>query len=166
MKTFSIEEQNHINEIISACQTCFVGMADIDGTPYVLPMNFGYDENNIYLHSAQEGRSICILEKNPKVCITFCPEPTLISQHPDVACSYRMKAGSVICEGSVNFIDDYDMKVEVLNKIMSHYSDKEFKYSEPAVKNVKIWIVPINKICAKEFGVMRPGVISYKDTFQ
>ena len=64
---------------------CFVGMADTDGTPYVLPMNFGYKDGVIYLHSAQDGRSISILERNPKVCITFSIDHALVFQHPEVA---------------------------------------------------------------------------------
>ncbi len=39
------------------------GMSDENGIPYVLPMNFGYEEGIIYLHSAQEGHSISIIEK-------------------------------------------------------------------------------------------------------
>lgn len=163
MKTFLIDEKAQIESIIKACQVCFVGMSDEEGMPYVLPMNFGYREGVLYLHSAQEGRSIRILEKNPNICITFCPEPTLISQHPEVACSYRMKGGSVICEGKVHFEEDFDKKTEALNIIMRHYTDKSFTYSDPAVKNVKVWIFPMDKVKAKEFGVMKPGIISYKD---
>ena len=64
MKTLVHTEKEHIEEIIRSCDVCFVGLADTDGTPYVIPMNFGYRNGVIYLHSAQEGRSISILERN------------------------------------------------------------------------------------------------------
>ena len=163
MKTFSIEEQDRIETVIRSCKVCFVGMADEEGRPYVLPMNFGYEEGIIYLHSAQEGRSIRTMDKNPQICVTFCSEPVLIRQHPDVACSYRMRAGSVICEGKVEFEDDFDEKVKALNIIMRQYIDKDFTYSIPAVNNVKIWKLPLETVGAKEFGIMKPGSISYKD---
>lgn len=163
MKTFSIEERDRIERVIRSCQICFVGMADEMGTPYVLPMNFGYEDGVIYLHSAQNGRSIRMLEKNPRICVTFCSDPELIRQHPDVACSYRMRAGSVICEGVVHFEENFDEKVKALNIIMRQYVDKDFTYSVPAVNNVKIWRVTIESVGAKEFGIMRPGSISYKD---
>lgn len=163
MKTFSIEEQERIETVIRSCKVCFVGMADEEGRPYVLPMNFGYEEGIIYLHSAQEGRSIRTMDKNPQICVTFCSEPVLIRQHPDVACSYRMRAGSVICEGKVEFEDDFDEKVKALNIIMRQYIDKDFTYSIPAVNNVKIWKLPLETVGAKEFGIMKPGSISYKD---
>ena len=68
MKTLIHTDKEQIESIIRQSDVCFVGMADTDGTPYVLPMNFGYKDGVIYLHSAQDGRSISILERNPKVC--------------------------------------------------------------------------------------------------
>ena len=153
MRTYSIEENHRIERIITACRLCHVGLADENGKPYVLPMKFGYEEGVVYLHSAQEGRSISILEKNPKVCITFCTDPGLVWQDEGVACSYRMQAESVICHGKVVFEEDFDEKVKALNCIMRQYSDREFNYSAPAVRNVKIWKVALDEISARELGV-------------
>ena len=126
-------------------------------------MNFGYEDEIIYLHSAQEGHSISILEKNPNVCITFCTDPKLMWQDEEVACSYRVRADSVICRGKVVFEDEYDEKVNALNIIMRQYSDREFSYSAPSVKNVKIWKVALENVSAREFGVPSKNVYKYKD---
>ena len=166
MRTYPLEKEEHIEKVIRACRLCYVGMADENGRPYVLPMNFGYEKGVIYLHSAQEGRSISILEKNPQVCITFCTDPGLVWQDEEVACSYRMRAESVICYGKVDFEEDYDEKVKALNSIMRQYSDREFSYSAPAVRNVKIWKVVLDEITAKEFGVPSKNAVRYKDRTQ
>ncbi len=160
MKTFTIEERERVEKILKMCKVCFVGMVD-DGRPYVIPMNFGYEDGIIYLHSAQEGRSIRAMENNPNICVTFCTDTELIRQHPEVACSYRMKAASVICEGKVEFEEDFDEKIKILNIIMRQYIDKEFTYSTPAVNNVKIWKLPLKNVGAKEFGTMKPGFIPF-----
>ena len=152
MKTLIHTEQEQIESIIQKCDICFVGMADTDGTPYVLPMNFGYKDGLVYLHSAQEGRSISILERNPKVCITFSTDHALVFQHSEVACSYRMRSKSVIGWGKVVYEENVNRKIEALDIIMKQYSNKEFKYSDPAVKNVKIWKVKLTEISCKEFG--------------
>ena len=152
MKTLKHTDKELIGSIIQSCNVCFVGLADVDGTPYVMPMNFGYQDGVVYLHSAQEGRSISILEKNPKVCLTFNTDSELVYQHPQVACSYRMRAKSVIGWGNVRFEEDFDKKVEALDILMKQYSDDKFQYSDPAVKNVKIWVVELEKISCKEFG--------------
>jgi len=152
MKTLVHSEAGFIEEIIRKCDICFVGMADTDGTPYVIPMNFGYRDGVVYLHSAQEGRSISILSRNPKVCITFSTDHALVFQHPEVACSYRMRSKSVIGWGEVTYEEDPEKKVDALNIIMGQYSDKQFKYSDPAVINVKIWKVRLDIVTCKEFG--------------
>jgi Predicted flavin-nucleotide-binding protein len=163
MKTYLVEERERIEKAIRACKVCFVGMSGKDGRPYVLPMNFGYENGVIYLHSAQEGRSISILENNPEVCVTFCSDIELMHQHPDVACSFRVRAVSVICEGSVAFEEEFSEKEKALTIIMSQYSDKKFTYSIPAVNNVKIWRLPIKTVSAKEFGVPNRNAVRYKD---
>lgn len=153
MKTVVFEDKERIEEVISKSEICFVGMVDTENTPYVIPMNFGYQDGVIYLHSGPEGRAINILNRNNQVCITFSIDHELVFQHPKVACSYRMKAKSVICYGKVNFIEELDDKRKTLDIIMRHYSGREFQYSEPAVKNVKIWEVPLDQVSAKEYGV-------------
>ena len=163
MKTYPIEEKERIERVLASEQICFVGFSDENGIPYVLPMNYGYENNIIYLHSAQDGRAIRILEQNPHVCITFCTEPKLVWQHPDVACSYRMQAESVVCNGKVVFEENFEEKQRMLSIIMHQYSDNDFKYSVPAINNVRIWKVPLENISAKEFGVRKPNAAFAKN---
>lgn len=153
MKTVILQDKERIEEIINRSEICFVGMVDANNSPYVIPMNFGYRDGVIYLHSGPTGNSLDILSLNRNVCITFSVDHELVFQHPKVACSYRMKAKSVLCRGKVSFIEDISGKREVLDIIMSHYSDQKFEYSEPAVRNVKVWEIPIDEVSAKEYGV-------------
>jgi nitroimidazol reductase NimA-like FMN-containing flavoprotein (pyridoxamine 5'-phosphate oxidase superfamily) len=157
MKTIVHSEREVIDEVINSCDICHVGMSDLSGRPYVLPMNFGYMDGVVYLHSAREGRKIHILDGNPRVCLSFCSERRLVWQHPEVACSYSMSARSVIAFGDVLFEEEFDRKVEILKILMRHYSDKSFTFNPPAVRNVKIWKVVLEDISCKEkeFGVSR-----------
>ncbi len=152
MKTIVIDDKERVESIIARCDICYVGLTDLEGNPYVIPMNFGYRDGVIYLHSGPEGNSIGMLAKNDHVCITFSIDHELVFQHPKVACSYRMRAKSVICRGRVTFLDDLSEKREALDIIMKHYIDRDFIYSDPAVKNVKIWEIPIDFVSAKEYG--------------
>ncbi len=152
MKTLVHTDRELIESVINNCNICFVGMADIDGIPYVIPMNFGYKNNTVYLHSGQEGSSISILGRNPKVCITFNSNPELVFRDQEVACSYRMRSKSVIGWGTVTYEEDFTKKIEALNIIMKHYSDTIFTYSDPAIRNVKIWTVSLDKFTCREFG--------------
>ena len=151
MRTLFIQNREEINEIIRACKTCYLAMSDND-FPYVLPMNFALDGNSIIMHSAQSGRMWETLKKNQNVCINWIIGEDLAWQDVKVGCSYRVKSKSVLVEGKVEFVDDFDEKTRCLQLLMSQYSNREFKFSKPAIENVGIIKVAIEKISAKEFG--------------
>jgi len=153
MVTINVEERELIEKAIRECKECYVGMIDAEGSPYVIPMNFGYKEDIIYLHSGPEGSAIRFLENNPNVCITFCTPTKLTQQNEEVACSYRVQGTSVISRGKVEFVEDKEQKIEALNIIMAQYTERTFTYSDPSVVNVKIWKIAVESISARIFGV-------------
>lgn len=151
MRTYFIEDRSEMERIIRACKTCYVAMSD-ENMPYVLPMNFALDGNTVILHSAQHGRMWETLKKNPKVCINWTLGEELAWQDEQVGCSYRVKSKTVLVEGTVELIDDYDEKERMMKATMAQYSSLEFKFSAPAIKNVGVIKVHIDKISAKNFG--------------
>ncbi|HKM94094.1 MAG TPA: pyridoxamine 5'-phosphate oxidase family protein [Prolixibacteraceae bacterium] len=152
MRTLFIEDKEKIDAIIKACRTCYLGLS-INNQPYVVPMNFGYDGEYIYLHSGQEGRKWETMKQNPKACITFCLGDELAWQDEHVACSWRVKSQTIIAEGVLEFIDDMEEKEEIMHIFMKNYSDREFKFNKPAIKNVGIFKMKTDGLKAKEFGV-------------
>ena len=58
-----------------------------------------------------------------------------------------------VCRGQVEFIEEIDEKRRALDIIMRHYTDSEFNYSDPAVRNVKVWQVRIDQMTGKVFGL-------------
>lgn len=152
MQTSPILNRVEMLKTLGSCDVCYIGMVDQDNMPYVLPFNFGLHGETLYFHSAPEGKKINILLSRPDVCIAFSTGHELYHQHEQVACSYGMKFKSVIISGKVEFIEDYDRKVEALNVIMMHYTGKEFNYNAPAVNNVKVYKVVIDKISGRKRG--------------
>jgi uncharacterized protein len=151
MKTITIEDKTEIEKVIKSCKTCYVAMSESD-VPYVLPMNFALDGDAVILHSDQSGRMWETMHKNPKVCINWTLGEELAWQDERVGCSYRVKSKSVLAEGMVEFVNNYDENERCLHLLMAQYSDRKFKFNAPAVKNVGIIKVHIEKISAKEFG--------------
>ena len=152
MRTSFISDKTEIESIIDQCDICFVGITEADGTPYVIPMNFGYLNGQIMLHSAPEGKHLSLLTLSNRICVTFCTDRKLMYQHPDVACSYSMNSKSVVCKGSVSFLEDLQEKEEAMNQLMKKFSDRSFSYSAPALRNVKVWRVTVDEMTAKSFG--------------
>jgi uncharacterized protein len=62
-----ITNRGEIDSILSKATVCRIGFYD-QRTPYIVPMNFGYSDNCLYLHSAPQGKKIELLKRNPLVC--------------------------------------------------------------------------------------------------
>jgi uncharacterized protein len=152
MKSRVITLQQEIEQIIRNCEACNVAMVDIENRPYLVPMNFGYSEGFIYLHSSQKGRKIEILRKNNCVCVSFSTDHQLRWQSEGVACSYGMKYRSVLAHGHVEFIEDSEDKVKALDVIMSQYTDQEFNYGAPSILEVCVFKVVVEKLEGRVYG--------------
>ena len=152
MRSNFFNDKELMESIIRECQVCYLGMVDEDSSPYVVPFNFAYSDGFIYLHSAREGRKMDILKRNNRVCVTFSTGHELRHTNESVACSYSMKYKSVMAFGHVEFIEDFDRKIAIMNQVMVHYTGKEFTYGAPSIHEVAIYRVVIDKMTGKKLG--------------
>jgi len=152
MRARAITEKKEFVEIIQRCQWCHLAMSDLEGKPYVIPMNFGFKEDVIYLHGAQHGKKIDILRQHPAVCINFTADHLLRYQNEEVACSWSMKYRSVLCYGEVEFITSPEEKIAAFHIIMAHYADREFKFNPPSIREVNVWKVNVLKLEGRAYG--------------
>jgi len=152
MKSRVITSQEEINAIIAKCQVCHVAMVDNDGKPYVLPLNFGYADGVIYFHSSREGKKINILKNHPDLCVEFSCDHILRFQHEEVACSYSMKYRSVLAHGTVEFVEDHDLKLKALAIVMKNYTSREFQFNPPSVKEVCCWNMKVERFECRVYG--------------
>ena len=152
MKHRIISKREDIDEIIKRCEFCNLSMVDENNSPYVIPMNFGYNQGIVYLHSSRQGKKINILQKNNQVCLSFSTDHELRWQSEQVACSYSMKYRSVLLQGHVEFIDEFDNKVEALKIIMNHYTERKFAFNKPAVSEVAVYKVIPGMVEGRVYG--------------
>jgi hypothetical protein len=152
MKNRQITLKEELERIIGACDVCSLAMVDQEGNPYVIPMNFGYAGDVIYLHSGQTGKKIDVLKNNNNVCVAFSTDHELRWQSEKVACSYSMKYRSVLAYGKVEFVEGKEDKVDALNIIMKNYTDREFKYNDPSIIEVMVFKVRIEKMTGRAYG--------------
>ncbi len=153
MKSREITSLAALEEIIVRCSYCTMAMVDKHNHPYVLPMNFGYANGVVYLHSAPEGKKVDILHNNNHVCLAFSTDHALRHQHEEVACSYSMKYRSVLVFGKVEFVQDPAEKRNVLNILMKQYTGRDdFRYNDPAIRNVLVYKVVADKMEGRAYG--------------
>ena len=145
-----ITDQSKIDKILTQERICRIAMID-NGLPYVIPMNFGYENGFLYFHSSKEGRKIEILKHNPNICVeveTGCE----VVEH-EKPCNWGMKYMSIIAEGKVTFLEDIAEKKLALNIVMKKYAGKnDFVFDSSSLNSVLVWSVKIEKITGKKSG--------------
>ncbi len=145
-----ITQHDEMLDIIKRCDVCHVAFVDED-KPYVLAFNFGFDNDKLYLHCAKEGRKLDILSKNNNVCVYFDTDHEFFARNEEVACSYRMRYRSVMIMGKAKLLVDIQEKISALKIFMKQYTERTFELSKPAVDNVNIICIDIEKMTGRKF---------------
>ncbi len=101
-KEREITDRAAMEAIIQETEVCRMGLCDV-GKPYVVPLNFGYRDGKVYMHSAVEGRKLDIIRKNPDVCLVFEAD-TKIQSAPE-ACLFTTKYRSVMAWGKASILE-------------------------------------------------------------
>ena len=139
-----------INDMLSTATVCRLAMVD-DGEPYVVPVNYGYSEGALYIHSAAAGRKIEILKRNPAVCFEI-ETPSVILRHAE-PCHWGVRARSLIGYGRVEVITDDAGKRRGLDILMAHHGKRGVNaYDEKELRAVVILKVRIERVTCKQLG--------------
>jgi [ribosomal protein S5]-alanine N-acetyltransferase len=147
-KNQEITDKKIVEEIISESQICRIAMTD-NGRPYLLPFNYGYRDNCIYIHSAPEGKKIDLLKKNNYVCFETEQKAVIIKQ--DQACNWATVYRSVMGYGTIEIITDSKEKQKGLEIIMAHNGAPDNIYFEKKqVDNIVILKLTIEEISGKQ----------------
>ena len=144
-----ITDRGLIDSIIAKARVCRIALCD-GTTPYLVPMCFGYDGRNIYIHSAKEGRKIDVLKRNPHVCFEF--ESDCEVKPSDKPCSFSMRYRSVIGFGRTCFVEDMEERHQAIQLILGHYSDETFVLGDNELKGIIVIRVDIDEITGKQSG--------------
>lgn len=145
-----IQDQQQIEKILSKAKFLRVALSD-SGTPYIVPMAFGYKDNKIYLHCSREGKKIDILYRNSKVAFEADIETEIVTTE-DV-CKYNVRYRSVVGNGQARFVEDYKEKVEGLTVLSEHYGKKgPFEFEEWKVNRLCVIKIEIEEMTGKQHG--------------
>ncbi len=147
-KDKEITDRALIEQIMEKASFCRIAVSQND-KPYIIPMNFGYEDNCIYLHSINEGRKIDILKKNEQVCFEMDIDCQPIEA--EKPCDWGMNYYSVIGFGRAVFIEDIRQKRKGLDVIVRKYTGKpSFDYPETMMENLAVIKIEIDSITGKK----------------
>ncbi len=144
-----ITDKTEIESIINASTVCHLALSDGD-QPYVVPLNFGYEDETLFFHCAHEGQKVDIIRRNPAVCFSFVPDHRLVPS--ETSCDWTTKYRSVTGFGTASLVDDRKSKVEALGIIMEQYSENKVQFEDRAVDKVLIIRVDIENMTGKVSG--------------
>lgn len=143
-----ITDKSILDNILKQATICRLAMLD-NGLPYILPFNFGYSENCLYIHSAPEGKKIDVLRKNPKVCFEVEQYTELIKD--EIACKWSTLYRSIIGYGNIEIVTEFEEKKRGLEIIMKqHGAIGKLEFEKKEVEFIVILKLIITSITGKQ----------------
>ncbi|WP_320033811.1 pyridoxamine 5'-phosphate oxidase family protein [Halarcobacter sp.] len=116
-----IKDKNIIEKLLADVEYGTLALSK-NNVPYSLPINFVYSEDNIYFHGAKKGKKIDFMSENSLASFSVVEPFSLIqsyfSSKDNLACPATHFFKSVICDGEIIFVDEYEEKVKALSLLM------------------------------------------------
>lgn len=133
-------------EILRNGRECVIAVSGDDNYPYAVPINYVYDGEHIYLHSAKQGHKIDALKRNPKMSLCVVAQGDIV---PEEFTTYFRSA---IVFGKAKFVENEEEKIEALRKLSDKYSPGIDPTDEIAkfLKAVEIIEIAIDTMTGKE----------------
>ena len=152
VKRYEIRSKDMIKEFLNSQYVGRIASWDRNGYPQIIPMNFVYLDQAIYMHSHPFGEKIENVERNPNVGfevdqhVCFLPSYYF---HPTDASQADTLYISVVIKGKAEIVNRLGEKAMALNALMEKYQ-REGRYEpldaySPTVREVAIIkVVPID----------------------
>lgn len=145
-----ITNQIILEEILNNAQVCRLGFA-IDNIPHIVPVNFGYKDNTIFIHSAITGKKIDMIGQNNYICFEMELYDEVIRAKK--ACNWTTKYRSILGWGEISIVRDRERKIAGLDVIMSKYGGgKNNQFDEKVLAKTVVLEIVIDKFTGKQSG--------------
>lgn len=156
-------------EVIDKSSYGVVSMIDEDNEPYGIPLSIVRDGDNLYFHSALDGKKVKIFEKNPTVSVVFVgeikiPENFSKEELAEMA-KDKSKEGaliskvftteyeSAIVKGKLKLVEYEEEKLKSIRLICEKYTPTKMDYFNLAIESglqiFNMYKIEIETITAK-----------------
>lgn len=144
-----IRDPEAIRAVIADCSCLRLGLYD-DGEIYVVPVNFGYLEENgrdvFYFHGAAEGRKAALLRRSPRAGFEMDTDVRIAAA--ETACGCTAYYRSIIGTGTVTAVTDAAEKARGLQAIMAQATGRsDWKF--PSLAQTCVWRLDADKLSCK-----------------
>ena len=139
------KDESLINSYLAKGEVMHLALEDKMGL-FSVPVNYGYYNGKIYIHSSKKGRKIEALHKGGVIGFSVLVEHQVVAK--DDPCKWGCAFKSVIGAGVPRVLEEKE-KLAALNCIMKQYSGKEWTMSESGMKAVDVVEIMVTSISAR-----------------
>ena len=123
-RKLQIKSKEKIIEFLSSQQTGRISSIDEDGYPQIIPMNFVFISDAIYMHSHVRGEKLDNIRRNQKIGFEVDKNleflPSYFSDPTDASLADTLYI-SVVIKGNASIVSDKEEKTTALNGLMKKY---------------------------------------------
>ena len=155
-KACEVTDPESIEKILSKATIGRLATTDLEGYPYITPVNFVSYQGNIYFHCALTGEKLDNIARNNKVGFQVdIPLAYLDSQFSDDGspCKLHQFYQCVVMRGTARVVDETQLKTKALNALVEKHeagrSLKKVHKDMPDYKTCAVVEILPQKISAK-----------------
>jgi nitroimidazol reductase NimA-like FMN-containing flavoprotein (pyridoxamine 5'-phosphate oxidase superfamily) len=129
-----ITDHSEIADVLRNGKYAVVSMCR-DNEPYIVTMNYGYDEarDALFFHCARKGLKLAFLTQNPAVCGTVIEDRGYVSG--ECAHAYR----TVVFWGEMHVLERLEDKKHALEVMLDHLEDDPDEVRRKTLKDDKAY---------------------------
>ena len=148
----AIAQRVDILRVLDSCAVMHLGLCK-EGQPYVVPLNFGWEEEDgqlfIYFHGAKAGKKQAWIAEGAKCFVAFTGDNAIIPGTD--ACDWSANYASVMVSGFVRPMDDETQKLHGLDLIMRRcgYSGRP-QYSPESLRATQVYQIKALEVTGKQ----------------
>jgi uncharacterized protein len=145
-KDKQVTSPEEIEAIIRKASVLRIALHD-DPFPYLVPVNFGYADGQLFFHSASQGKKIDLIRRNNRVCFESESDFGLIRS--DTPCHWSARYASVIGFGRAHLIEDREGKKRGLEIILRHYSVDPLEIPDTSLAPIVVVRIEVESMTGK-----------------
>ncbi len=121
--------EQEAREFLRSHKVAHVGTVDNHGWPYVVPLVYIYEGNDIlYLHTGDhQGHFLTNVQRNPQICVEVSEMGPLHRGKP-YACNSALVYSSVIVFGGARIVESTDMKAWFFDRLLEKYGEPDWTF--------------------------------------
>ncbi|MHB8996085.1 MAG: pyridoxamine 5'-phosphate oxidase family protein [Armatimonadota bacterium] len=141
-----ITDQSELEALLKQGKVLNLGLWDGDEV-YVVPLNYGYRDGALYVHSALEGRKIDILRQNSRVCFSITITQQI--EEAEEPCEWGTTFCSLIGYGVAHFLETPEEKLHGLEAFMAQFTAKPQEFSDKMLEVTAVIRLDITELTGK-----------------